>query len=148
MTGRADLQMYLHGAIVLLLGYLCGFPLEVGMTENWGNADMHFWRVAHSGLVAGGVWSIATGAAVRHLSLGGRSISTLAWSVVLANYGFLLNGFARVAAGGGSDGAGGPLNWLVLSTFALASLASLLGAGLTIVGAFLALRAQPLRDGT
>jgi hypothetical protein len=147
MTGRADLQMFLHGAIVLLLGYLCGFPLGVGMTENWGSADVHFWRVAHSGLVVGGVWSIATGAAVRHLSLSGRSISTLAWSVVLANYGFLLNGFARAAAAG-SDGAGGPLNWLVLSTYALASLASLLGAGLTIVGAFLALRAQPLRNGT
>ena len=81
MTGRADLQMFLHGAIVLLLGYLCGFPLGVGMTENWGSADVHFWRVAHSGLVVGGVWSIATGAAVRHLSLSGRSISTLAWSV-------------------------------------------------------------------
>jgi hypothetical protein len=146
MTGRADLQMLFHGAIVLFLGYLCGFPLGVGMAENWGIADVHFWRVAHSGLVVGGVWSIATGAAVRHLSLSGRSIST-AWSVVSANYGFLLNGFARAAAGG-SDGAGGQLNWLVLSTFALASLASLLGAGLTIVGAFLALRAQQLRHGT
>ena len=147
MTERADLQMLLHGAIVLFLGYLCGFPLGVGMTENWANADIHFWRVAHSGLVVGGVWSIATGAAVRHLSLSGRGISILAWSVVLANYGFLLNGFARAAAGG-SDGAGGALNWLVISSFALASLASLLGAGFTIVGAFLALRAQPLRNGT
>lgn len=147
MTGRADLQMTLHGAIVLLLGYLCGIPLEVGTTQNWGNADIHFWRVAHSGLVVGGVWSIATGAVVRHLSLSGRSISTLAWSVALANYGFLVNGFARAAAGG-SDGAGVSLNWLVLSTFALASLASLLAAGLTIVGAFLTLRAQPVRNGT
>ena len=147
MTGRADLQMFLHGAIVLLLGYLCGVPLEVGMMHNWSNADVHFWRVAHSGLVVGGVWSIATGAVVRHLSLSRRGISILAWSVVVANYGFLLNGFARAAAAG-SDGAGASVDWLDLSTFALASLASLLGACLTLVGAFLALRAQPPRNGT
>jgi len=145
MTDRADLQMILHGAIVLVLGYLCGFPLDSGLTENWGSADVHFWRVAHSGLVVGGVWSIATGAAVPHLSLGPRSLAILAWSVVLANYGFLLNGFIRAASG---DRAGVPPNFLVLSSFALASLASLLGAGLTIVGAFLALRAQRLRSGT
>lgn len=147
MSGREDLQLLLHGAIILLLGYLCGLPLGAGMTANWSAADMHFWRVAHSGLVAGGVWAIATGAAVRHLSLGGRSISALLWSVLLANYGFLLNGVARAAAGG-SDGAGGPLGWLVVGSYALASAASLLGAGLTIVGAFLALRVRSLRSGT
>ncbi len=80
---------------------------RVGMTENSGDADDHFWRVAHSGLVAGGVWSIATGAAARHLSLDGRSISILAWSVVLANYGFLLNGVARAAAGRSGQGQPG-----------------------------------------
>jgi hypothetical protein len=143
MTERAELQMFLHGAIVLFLGFLFGF----GITDNSVDAGGHFWRVAHSGLVAGGVWSIATGAAARHLSLDGRGIALLAWSVVLANYGFVLNGFARAAAGG-SDKAGGPLNWLVLGSFALASLASLLGAGLTIVGAFLALRAHARRKET
>ena len=140
MAARAELQMLLHGAIVLFLGFLLGFPLAVGITENSVTAGVHFWRVAHSGLVAGGVWSIATGAAVRHLSLNSHTIPMLAWSVVLANYGFVLNGFARAAVGG-PDGAGDPFNWLVLSSFALASLASLLAAGLTIVGAFLALRA-------
>jgi hypothetical protein len=109
--------------------------------DSSGSADLHFWRVAHSGLIAGGVWSIATGAAVRHLSLSARGASTLAWSVVLANYGFLLNGVARAAAGG-TGAAGYPLNWAVLSTFAIASLASLLAAGVTITGAFLALRAR------
>jgi hypothetical protein len=141
MTGRAELQLVLHGAIVLLLGYLCGFPLYSGIVENSGNADVHFWRVAHSGLVAGGVWSIATGAVVRHLSLSVRGISALVWSVVLANYGFLLNGVVGAAAAG-SDGAVDSLHWWALSTFALASLASVLAAGLTILGAFFALRAR------
>jgi hypothetical protein len=140
MIERAELQMILHGAIVVFLGFLFGFPLYVGMA-NSGDSSVQFWRVAHSALVAGGVWSIATGAAVRHLSLSRRGISILAWSVVSANYGFILNGFAKAAAHG-SDGAGGPLNWLVVSSFALASLASLLGAGFTMAGAFLALRAQ------
>jgi hypothetical protein len=143
MTERAELQMFFHGAVVLFVGFLFGF----GIADTPGDAGADFWRVAHSGLVAGGVWSIATGAAARRLALDGRGIVLLAWSVVVANYGFIFNGFARAAASG-SDDAGGPLDWLVLGSFALASVASLLAAGLTIVGAFRALRAQALRNGT
>jgi hypothetical protein len=140
MSERADLRMFLHGAIILFIGYLCGFPLGFGMGDD-PTADVHFWRVAHSGLVAGGVWSIATGAAVRRLSLGARGASTLAWSVAAANYGFLVNGFARVAAEEPGN-VGQLLSLAVLGTFAVASAASLLAAAVTFAGAFLAPRAN------
>ncbi len=134
MSERAQVHILLHGGILLFLGFLCGFPLYLAMTENWGDAPVHEWRVAHAGLLAGGVLLIATGAALRHFLLSGRNTSILVWSLVLANYGFILNGIA-----GGVTAA----NWLAFGSLVAAALGSVVGSVLMIVGAYTGLRRIP-----
>ena len=48
-------QLILHGGIVLLLGYLSGAGLGSAVNRGKSEATLRAWRVAHSGIVMGGV---------------------------------------------------------------------------------------------
>jgi len=86
MSSLGQARLVFHGAVVLLLSLLCGFPLFLALQQGWSDEAIRFWRSAHLGLSVVGIWSIATGAALGFLVLDERRIAILAWSVIVSNY--------------------------------------------------------------
>ena len=141
MSERIQLQLVFHGAIVLLVALLFGFPFGAALRAGWGDESIRAWRVAHSGAAAIGVTLIATGAALRQLVLGHREEFWLVWSLVASAYAFTLSVLLRGVAGmGGFYPTGPPLSWVVFACNLVGVLGSLIGIALTVRGAFAALR--------
>lgn len=146
MTERTGLQILFHGAIVLFVGLLCGFPFAAAVTDTWGDEAVRAWRLAHVGLAGVGIWLIATGAAVPRLALGDWTASVLAWSVVMSAYTFVLGlVIAPVAGVRGLQRSGPALNWVVFAGNTVGVLGALIGGALMIIGAHRALRAGGLK---
>ncbi len=82
MAERRRAQVLLHGAIVLLVGLLCGIPFGVGVGNAWSEEAVRAWRVAHSGEVTVGFMLIAIGAMSDRLLLGEGAVSIFVWSLV------------------------------------------------------------------
>lgn len=57
-------SLLLHGAVVLVIGNLCGFPFGRAIARRQLEDVQRAWRVAHTGLAAGGAMMIASGAAL------------------------------------------------------------------------------------
>ena len=86
------------------------------ITHDWGEEAVRAWRVAHFGLVVGGIWLMVVAGVSHLLVLTTRSIALLVYSVVTSGYGFC--GALVVAAVGGVRGlelAGPALNVIVLA---------------------------------
>jgi len=138
---RAQLQILLHGLIVLLVGLLCGIPYGRAITHDWGEEGVRAWRVAHFGLVVGGIWLMVVAGVCHLLVLTKRSIALLVYSVVTSAYGFTVA--LVVAAVGGVRGlelAGPTLNVIAFLANAVAALASLVWVAVMLLGTIVALR--------
>ncbi len=141
VTHRRQMQLLLHGAIVLFVGLLCGIPFAVAAGNAWGEEAVRAWRVAHSGGAGVGLMLLAIGAVLPRLVLGVAGAATLVWSLAVSAYSFTLG--VLVAAMGGVRGlkaAGPALNLVVFGTYTVGTLAALVGVALLIVGACAALR--------
>jgi hypothetical protein len=79
-------RLLFHGAVVLLIGLLAGVPLSAAITDGWGEESVLAWRVAHTGIVAGGVALIAIAGALRHVRLGTGAAAWLVRSLVVSVY--------------------------------------------------------------
>lgn len=75
----------LYGAIVLLLGLLCGLP---AVSEELAGLQPTTWRAAHGALLLAGVWLIATAALLPSLVLSPPQRKALAWSLIATAYAF------------------------------------------------------------
>jgi hypothetical protein len=138
---RAQLRILLHGLVVLLVGLLCGLPYGRAITHDWGEEAVRAWRVAHFGLVVGGIWLMVVAAVSNLLLLTARSSALLVYSVVISAYGFTVA--LVVAAIGGVRGlelAGPALNVIAFLANSVAALASLVSLGVMLFGTLVALR--------
>ena len=81
-------QLILHGAIVLLVGLLCGAPLGSAVVQAKSEERIRGWRVAHSSLVMGGILLLAVAGIADHLRLGAFARHLLVWPLVVSSYGF------------------------------------------------------------
>jgi hypothetical protein len=79
-------RLLFHGAVVLLVGLLTGLPFGMAIADGWGEESVRAWRVAHTGLVGGGVVLIAIAGALRHVRLGPSAAAWLVWSLVVTVY--------------------------------------------------------------
>jgi hypothetical protein len=134
MTDRDQRRLVFHGAIVLLIGNLCGVPLAAAASAGSSEATMHAWRVAHSGLVATGVLLIAVGSALRLVVLGAGAASWLVWSLLASAYGGVV---ALVLAGAGANlfaPTAAPLDLLAFAGNAVVVVGTLIGVVLLIRG--------------
>jgi hypothetical protein len=141
MSEPLQMQILLHGAIVLFVGLLCGIPFGVAARNASSHEAARAWRVAHSGGVTVGLMLLAVGAVLHLLLLGNRATSVLVWSLVVSAYSFTL-GMVLAATGGvrGLRATGPALNWVVFGAYMVGSVGALLGVALVILGAYAAPR--------
>lgn len=84
MTSTDRLRLILHGAVVLLIGLLCGLPTAVESI----NETARFWHTAHEALIMIGTLMLAESSVLPVLVLGAREARALQWSLLVMGYGF------------------------------------------------------------
>lgn len=141
MMAQPDAQrrLVLHGAIILLIGLLCGYAAVVEEASRSGRA----WQAAHSALLLLGVWLIATAAVLPLLELPRRERNALLLSLAGGAYSFMTAVIIQAATG--VRAVSPDVSGISLVAFAanlLAVLGTILAASLTILGAWNALRAS------
>ena len=133
MSGRLSSQLVLHGAIVVLLGMVAGFPYGSAVT---GGEDPRAWRMAHLEGVLNGLMMIAIGAARSRLVLKPALQRLLFWTLVITGYGNVMASILAAASGQRGLQPGGALaNNLVFGGFMLAVVGVLVALILVVVGA-------------
>ena len=138
---RAQLQIFFHGLIVVLVGILCGVPYGQAITHGWGEEAVRGWRLAHFSLVFGGIWLLVVAAVSHLLVLSSRGITILVCSVVTSGYAFTLALIVAATSGvRGLEATGPVLNLVAFVGNIVASLASLVWVAVSLVGAVRALR--------
>jgi hypothetical protein len=138
---RAQLQILLHGLVVLLVGLLCGVPYGRAITHDWGEEAVRAWRVAHFGLVVGGIWLMVVASVSNLLVLTTRTSALLVYSAVTSAYGFTVALVVAAIAGvRGLELAGPALNIIAFLANSVAAVASLVSVGVMLFGTLVALR--------
>jgi hypothetical protein len=145
MTNSDRARVILHGAIVLLVGLLCGYP---AVAETGGGESARLWHTAHEGLIMVGVMLIAVSSTFRSLLLARREARALVWSLVATGYGLatgmVLQGITGTRAFGFTTS---PVLMIAFLGNATGILGSILAALLTISGARAALKAPRAETG-
>jgi len=141
MVAQPDAQrrLVLHGAIILLVGLLCGYAAVAEEVSRSGRT----WQAAHSALLLTGVWLIATAAVLPLLELPRRERTALLLSLTGGAYSFLTAVVIQAATG--VRAISPEVSGISLVAFAanvLAVLGTILAASLTVLGAWNALRAS------
>lgn len=86
-------RLVFHSAVVLLIGTLCGLLLEATFVLHWlrgsdlGGPEL-LWRLAHRGLLFGGVLGLAIAGFLSLLDVEPARKSRVAWWFILSNYAF------------------------------------------------------------
>ena len=139
MIARLQLHVILHGAIVLLVGLLCGLPFgSVAMRA--GDEAARAWRVAHAGGAATGTMLIAIAAVLPRLRLTDLLAWLLAWTLIVSAYSFTLGVIVAAITGARGLAAGGSAaSVVVFLAYVVGATGALLAVGLTIAGAAAAL---------
>ncbi|HEU4561003.1 MAG TPA: hypothetical protein VFS20_24340, partial [Longimicrobium sp.] len=97
MMAQPDAQrrLVLHGAIILLVGLVCGYAAVAEEASRSGRA----WQAAHSALLLLGVWLIATAAVLPLLELPRREQNALLLSLIGGAYSFMTAVLIQAATG-------------------------------------------------
>lgn len=139
MVAQPDAQrrLVLHGAIILLVGLLCGLPSVVEEASGSGRA----WQAAHAALLMLGVWLVATAAVLPLLELPRREREALLLTLSGGAYSFMAAVVIQAATGVRAvspDVTG--ISLVAFGANLLSVLGTILAASLTVMGAWNALR--------
>ena len=133
-------QLILHGGIILLAGLLCGAPFGSAVIRGKSEATVRAWRVAHSGIVMGGIMLLVIGLVLPHLQLGDSGRELLIVSFVASGYGFTIALPLGAQYGHRGLTSESPLvNRLVYAGNMIGAAGSLVGTLMLIWGAYAAL---------
>ena len=129
--------LVLHGAVILLIGFLCGAPLGSAIVRKKSEETIRAWRVAHTSLVGGGMLLLLLAATVNRLMMDLWSMVAMVGAFVVGSYAFVLS--LPLAAWSGQRGlsAAAPfLNRVIYALNMLGALALLAGGVLLVMGAY------------
>jgi len=140
MTSDDRLRLIFHGAIVMLVGLMCGLPTVL----EEGPEALRDWHTAHEALIMMGVWILAMSSVVPALVLEARDAKALRWSLLAMGYGFTVGLLAQGVTGARAFEPGTSLG----SVFAffpstLGILGAVMSVLLTLKGARAALKVAP-----
>jgi hypothetical protein len=145
MTPRRFDLLVANGALVMLAGFLIGFPYGVAVMHALSGAaptgplgDTRAWHMAHLEGVLNGMLMLAAAAAARPLPLGARGAGIVFWGLIAAGWTNVVASTISALTGGRGTHITG-LDWNTLD-FAL-FMAGIVGA----VAAGVALAAAGLR---
>src|SRR5262245_22960114 len=128
--------MIFHGAVVILLGLLAGFPYALVVTGTLVSSE-RAWRMAHLEGVLNGLLVIAVAAVWDRLALAGRKRDVLVWALVLMAYGNVVaSAIGATFAVRGLDPGGPFSNTLVYLLFMAAVVGVVVGLALVVDGAW------------
>jgi hypothetical protein len=138
MADSDRMRVIFHGAVVLLVGLLCGFPAVMeAITES-----SRLWHTAHEGLIMVGILLLALASALPSLVLDRREATGLVWALLATGYGLMIGlviqGFTGTRAFGPTTS---PVLMIACLGNAIGMMGSVLAASLTIMGARAAQRA-------
>jgi hypothetical protein len=81
-------QLVFHGAVVLLVGLLCGAPYGRAVNRNAPEHIVHSWRVAHASIPLGAALMFGVAAVLSHLRGGTALKWVVALSLIVSSYAF------------------------------------------------------------
>lgn len=141
MDTRLRARMVFHGAVVVMLGLLAGFPHAFVLTGQIAGEE-RAWRMAHLEGLLNGMLVMIAAAVAGSLALSPRQHAWLVWSLVAAAYGNVVASVLGATFGvRGLAFAGPPANAIMNLLFWVAIAGVLVGVALLIVGARNAVRA-------
>jgi hypothetical protein len=132
---RLSNQLVFHGAIVMLLGLLAGFPFAwvIGGTME---GDLRAWRMAHLEGVLNSLLLLAVAGFLGRLALDARKQTILTWALVVTAYGNIVASIIGAATGNrGLEPTGPAANMVVFVLFIVAIVAVVVALGLLVYGA-------------
>jgi hypothetical protein len=141
MDARLRTRLVFHGAVVVMLGLLAGFPHAFVLTGQIAGEE-RAWRMAHLEGLLNGMLAMLAGVSGGSLVLSTSQQTWLVWSLVAAAYGNVIASVLGASFGvRGLALTGPPANAVMNLLFWVAIAGILVGVGLLIVGARNALRA-------
>jgi hypothetical protein len=137
MTTNCRERLIFHGAIVMFVGLLCGYPAVVERADE----AFRMWRATHLELLMVGIWLLATAAVFPSLVLERREALGLVWSLLATAYGLMTGLLIGAATGVRAIQPAGPAaNWFAFAGNVIGILGALLAVLLTLTGARAALK--------
>ena len=140
MEPRLRARMIYHGAVVVMLGLLAGFPHAFVLTGQLAGEE-RAWRMAHLEGLLNGMLVLLAAAVSGWLVLSPAQQRWLVWSLVAAAYGNVIASTLGAAFGVRGLALAGPAaNAIMNLLFWIAIAGVFVGVGLVIAGARVALR--------
>jgi len=139
MESRLRSKMIHHGALVILLGLLAGFPFALVITGDLAGSE-RAWKMAHLEGVLNGLLLIAVAAAGGNLRLAPRRQAWMAGAFIVTAWGNLVASvIAAIFEVRGLEPRGPTANLVVYAIFMVAVIAVIIGLGLLAKGALAAI---------
>lgn len=121
-------HLVLHGAIVLLIGLLCGAPYGHAINRNAPAHIIHSWRVAHASLPMGGILMLTVAALLSHFSVEVYVKWLISSAFIASSYAFCVSlPLAALVGYRGLSGEGPPAAKVVYA-------GNVVGAWLSVIG--------------
>jgi hypothetical protein len=137
MTSHDRARLVFHGAMVLLVGLLCGYPTVVETLSQPGR----MWHTAHEALIMIGIWLLATSSVLAVIKLDRREASGLVWSLIATGYGLMIAVVTQAITGVEAFEPGrSPSSIVAFTGSAVGIVGSLLATLLTLKGARAAIK--------
>jgi hypothetical protein len=133
-------QLVFHGAIVLMVGLLCGAPYGRAVNRNAPEHIVHSWRVAHASIPLGAALMFGVAAVLSHLGGGALLKWAVALFLIVSSYAFCFSLPLAAAVGHRGLSARGPISAkLVYAGNMVGALSSLVAAAVLIYAAYVSL---------
>jgi hypothetical protein len=136
-------RLVCHGAVVILLGLVAGFPLAFVITGSLVSSE-RAWRMAHLEGLLNGLLLLAIAGVVDGLALDGRKPVVLFWALIITAYGNLIASVIAASANvRGLEPGGSFANTLTYLLFMVAVVTVVVALALVAHGAYRAARRSP-----
>lgn len=103
-------QLVFHGAVVLLVGLLCGAPYGRAVNRNAPEHIVRSWRVAHASIPLGAALMFGVAAVLSHLGGGAFLKWAIALFLIVSSYAFCFSLPLAAVVGHRGLSADGPIS--------------------------------------
>lgn len=133
-------QLAFHGAVVLLIGLLCGAPYGRAINRGAPTHVTNTWRLAHASLSIGAAAMLAVSGVLSAFTVGEPVRWLIAIALVVSSYAFCISLPLAAMVGHRGLSPGGPRSArLVYVGNSVGALASLVAAGMLVYAGFVSL---------